>query len=303
MAKIALLFPGQGAQSVGMGREILSASQSASALFDRASNLLGYDLADVCLNGPVEKLNSTAVSQPAIFTASCAALETLQAEKPETFAAIEAAAGLSLGEYTALVFAGALSFDDGLRLVQQRGLAMQAAADAEAGGMVSILGLNAEQVEALCDQTRQDDVLRLANYLCPGNYAVSGSLAACERIAAAAEAAGAMKVIRLAVAGAFHTPMMVPAADALAKTLAKTTFEHPRISVFSNVDSDTHFSPDDLRQTLLAQLTSPVQWEATMRKMLAEGFDEFYEVGPGRVLRGLMKRIDRKTPVNGVEFV
>ena len=303
MAKIALLFPGQGAQSVGMGREMLSASKSAATLFDRASTLLGYDLADVCLNGPVEKLNSTAVSQPAIFTASCAALETLKAEKPETFAAIEAAAGLSLGEYTALVFAGALSFDDGLKLVQKRGAAMQSAADAAAGGMVSILGLDAEKVEALCDQTRQDDVLRVANYLCPGNYAVSGAAAACERVAQAAQDAGAMKVIPLAVAGAFHTPMMAPAADALAQTLAETVFEHPRIPVYSNVDTCAHSSPDDLRQTLLAQLTSPVRWEETMRKMLADQFDEFYEVGPGRVLRGLMKRIDRKTSVTGVEFV
>lgn len=303
MGKIALLFPGQGAQTVGMGRELLARSASAAALFRHASEILGYDLAEVCLNGSAEKLNSTAVSQPAIFVASCAALETLKAERPEVFEAVEAAAGLSLGEYTALVFAGGLSFDDGLRLVQRRGAAMQSASDREAGGMVSILGLDAERVESLCAETAENDVLRVANYLCPGNYAVSGALAACERVAEAATGAGAMKAIRLAVAGAFHTSMMAPAVETLAETLADAAFEHPRISVFSNVDTDAHFDPNDLRRTLLAQLTSPVRWEATMRKMLADGFDEFYEVGPGRVLRGLMKRIDRKTSVTGIEFI
>lgn len=299
MGKVALMFPGQGAQTVGMGKELLELSPAAGDLCRRASEILGYDLLDICLNGPIEKLNSTVVSQPAIFTLSLAALEYFLAERPEIIHDCRAAAGLSLGEYTALVFADAISFEDGVRLVQRRGEAMQAASDAVPGGMVSILGLETEKVEAICDEARGDDILVPANYLCPGNIVLSGATSACQRAAAAAESAGAMKVIPLSVAGAFHTSMMAPAADALRETLDAVEFRPPRIPVISNVDVSPHIEPEDIRNTLLRQLMSPVLWESTIRRLLSEDFDLFCEVGPGRVLRGLMKRIDRKAKTDG----
>jgi [acyl-carrier-protein] S-malonyltransferase len=300
MSGTALLFPGQGAQTVGMGRAAYESSSEVRSLYERANAIVGYDLARLCFEGPAERLDSTVVSQPALFVTSLAALELLRQQSPEAISSCIAAAGLSLGEYTALVFAGALDFEAGLRVVQARGEAMQAASDAVASGMVSILGLDVEQIEGLCDQARQGQVLEIANLLCPGNTVVSGEVAALDRITEAANAAGAMKVIRLAVAGAFHTSLMQPAVERLQAVLANATLTKPRIPVVSNVDAQPHDDPGEIRALLVKQVVSKVLWEASLRHLLGGGVTQFYEVGPGRVLAGLLKRIDRKAPCSGV---
>jgi len=284
-----------------MGKRLYDSLPAARRLYDRAGELLGYDLAKLCFEGPAEQLDSTVFSQPALFVTSLAALESLRAESPDVVLACEAAAGLSLGEYTAMVFAGVMDFEDGLMLVQERGAAMQKAADATPSGMVSILGLERSQVEELCRRVRGDDVLEVANLLCPGNIVISGTNAACERAAEAAPLAGAMKAVPLAVAGAFHTPIMRPADQRLAEVLASVPMRRPRIMVVSNVDARPHEDPEEIRRLLVRQVLAPVLWEDSMRYLISQGFDRFYEVGPGRVLRGLLKRIDRSIPCQSVE--
>lgn len=293
MARTAFLFPGQGAQFVGMGRTAVSQTAAAARLFAEASEILGYDLLQICLEGPKDRLDSTAVSQPAIYVASLAGLEQLRQESPEVVAGAEYCAGLSLGEYTALTFAGALSFADGVRLVQRRGAAMQAAADANPSGMVSILMLDRPQVEALCGQSRDAGPLWVANYLCPGNTVLSGSKEGCARALELAEEQGA-KTATLVVAGAFHTELMRPADQRLAEALRETRFEGARIPVFSNVDAQPHQAAGDFPDLLVKQVLAPVLWEDCVRGLLAAGVDKFYEIGPGKVLKGLLKRIDRK---------
>jgi [acyl-carrier-protein] S-malonyltransferase len=299
-AKPAFLFPGQGAQTIGMGRQLAESLPAARSLFDRANAMLGYDLAKVCFEGPAEQLDSTVYSQPALYVTSLAALESLKATAPDTVAACQAAAGLSLGEYTALVFADVMDFETGLAVVQERGAAMQAASDATPSGMVSILGLDREKVEALCKQAANGEILQVANLLCPGNIAVSGTKAACDRAAAMAPEAGAMRAVPLTVAGAFHTSIMQPAVERLAKKLADAPLRKPRIPVISNVDAAPHDDLSELRDLLVKQVVSPVRWEDSMRRLLADGVNEFWEVGPGRVLRGLLKRIERKADCRGV---
>jgi [acyl-carrier-protein] S-malonyltransferase len=278
-----------------MGRRLSEQYPAARTLFEQANDILGYDLARLCFEGPAEKLDTTAVSQPAIFVASLAALEKLRAESPDIVLACEMAAGLSLGEYTALVFSGAISFEDGLKLVQQRGRAMQAAADATPSGMVSILMLDPDKVREIRDEAARLGVIEIANYLCPGNLVLSGNNAACEKAVELAEAAGA-RVVPLAVAGAFHTRIMEPADEQLAVALTDVVVNSPEIPVVSNVDAQTHSDPGNLKEILVRQVVSPVRWEESMRAMLDAGIDEFYEIGPGRVLTGLLKRIHRKIP-------
>jgi [acyl-carrier-protein] S-malonyltransferase len=283
-----------------MGRQVAESLPAARQLYDRAEKVLGYDLAKLCFEGPAEELDSTVYSQPALFVTSLVALERLRTELPDISNGAVATAGLSLGEYTALVFAGVMEFEVGLRLVQERGSAMQDAADAQPSGMVSILGLDRDKVQALCDQARQNEVLQIANLLCPGNIVISGTNAACLRAADLAPAAGAMKAVPLAVAGAFHTSIMGPAVGRLTAALASAPLSKPRIPVISNVDARPHDDPEEIRQLLIRQIVSPVLWEDSMRYLLGLGLDQFYEVGPGRVLRGLLKRIDRKIPCHGV---
>jgi [acyl-carrier-protein] S-malonyltransferase len=299
--KTAFLFPGQGAQAVGMGQSVSAEVPAARALFDRASDVLGYDLYKLCTEGPAEKLDTTDHSQPALFVASLAALEQLKQSSPDVVDRSAAAAGLSLGEYTALVFAGVMDFEAGLRVVQERGRAMQDASEADHGGMVSILGLQREQIEKLCDEARGDWTLEIANLLCPGNIVVSGNIGACHRVAELATAAGAMKVIPLAVAGAFHTTLMQPAVERLREALADVPLQKPRIPVVSNVDARPHDDPEEIRERLIMQVCSPVRWEDSMRYLLDEqGIMQFYEIGPGRVLTGLLKRIARRVPCENI---
>ncbi len=299
MARVAFLFPGQGAQTVGMARDLCASLPKARQLFDEASEFLGYDLLDLCANGPAERLNSTVVSQPALFVASLAALESLKQSQPQVLDECVAAAGLSLGEFTALTFAGALTFREGLRLVRRRGEAMQAAADRTPGGMVSVLTLEQSKVEELCIAARQNEILQIANYLCPGNYAVSGHRSACDRLEALVAEAGG-RTVRLAVAGAFHTALMQPASEAMAEVFASVTLAAPRVPVYSNVTAQLHGTPDEIRILLRRQITEPVRWEETIRRLLAEGCDRFYEIGPGRVLAGLLKRVQRKVDCQNV---
>lgn len=303
MARAAFLFPGQGAQYVGMAKSLCDSLPAAKTLFERAAEILGYDLLTICTDGPAERLNSTAVSQPAIFVASLAALESLRATQPDAEKEVVATAGLSLGEYTALVFAGALSFDDGLRVVRQRGEAMQAAADVTPGAMVSVVGPELARVEELVTAARGQvpgETLIVANFLCPGNTAVSGGRGACEALEKLAADAGA-RTVRLAVAGAFHTAMMKPADEKLAAALAGVTLRAPRVPVWSNVDARPHTDPAEVRGLLVKQVVQPVLWEGTLRGLLEAGCDRFYEIGPRRVLAGLLKRVQRKAECVNVE--
>jgi len=296
MSQTAILFPGQGAQHIGMGVKIAQHYPAARELFDQANEILQYDLLDLCSNGPAEKLNSTAFSQPALYVASLASLELLRERAPEHLENCKASAGLSLGEYTALCFAGAVRFEDGLKIVRTRGEAMQAASDATPSGMVSILLLDEEKVQELCDRASgSGGVLKIANYLCPGNIVVSGQSEACQRAVDLAEELGG-RAIPLQVAGAFHTSIMESATEKLAAALEDITIEPPEIPVISNVDALPHSDPVEIREILVKQVIHPVRWENSIRYLLDLGIDQFCEVGPGNVLRGLMKRISRKTP-------
>lgn len=296
MAKTALLFPGQGAQTVGMGVALRQRSALAAELFTQASGILGYDLAKLCGEGPDSELGRTVNCQPALFVHSVAALADFLQQHPELEGQIAVVAGLSLGEYSALYAAGSLGFEEGVRLVAARGNAMQQAASAVPSGMASILGLEREQIDALCDASRNDgEILQIANLLCPGNIAISGHAASLDRCEQAAASAGG-KFIRLNVAGAFHTDIMAPAVSALTEAIDRAQLKNARIPLVSNVDASPHRDADEFAKLLTRQIISPVQWEASLRRMIADGVEQFYEIGAGRVLTGTMKRTDRKIP-------
>eukprot|EP00976_Prorocentrum_cordatum_P097208 1190901-Prorocentrum_minimum.AAC.6 len=246
------------------------------------------------------------ISQPAIYVSSLAAVEVLRAQEggQATIDAADVAAGLSLGEYTALAFAGAFSFEDGLKIVKARGEAMQAASDANPSGMVSVIGLDAEKTKALCARATElagDGKIEIANYLCNGNYACSGSIAARDKVCEIAKPEfKARMTVPLAVAGAFHTEYMSPAVETLKGVLAKTTFNTPRIPVISNVDAKPHSDPETIKSILATQVTSPVMWEESMQALLGKGLEESYELGPGAVVAGIFKRIDKKAVVKNI---
>ena len=296
---MAFLFPGQGAQSVGMCKSIYDKYPCAKSLFDRASEILGDDLAKLCFEGPKEQLDSTVNSQPALFVSALAALEMLKEVKPDLVASATHTAGLSLGEYAALVFAGALTFEDGLRVVRRRGQVMQESADRRPSGMASLLMLEREKVQSICDEASSVGQVSIANFLCPGNLVISGEKPAVAKAVELAEAAGG-KTVTLAVAGAFHTSIMEPADQKLAEALASVAIQKPRIPIVSNVDASVHWEPDEIRQLLVRQVVNPVRWEDSIRWLLAQGVAEFTEVGPGKVLAGLLKRIDRKAKCENV---
>lgn len=292
------MFPGQGAQFVGMCGELCKDVPAAKALFDEASDVLGYDLLERCTEGPKELLDSTEVSQPAIFVASMAAVEKLkQEEGQEALDAATCAMGLSLGEYSALCFADAISFADCVKITKARGEAMQAASDAVESGMVSVIGLDREKVAELCEMAaeKSGESIQVANFLCNGNYAVSGSLKACDVVAEIAKPEfKARMTVKLAVAGAFHTEFMKPAVASLEEVLAEVEIKKPRIPVISNVDAKPHSDPDTIKKLLATQVTSPVLWENTMDSMLDNGFETAYELGPGKVTAGILKRFSKK---------
>jgi [acyl-carrier-protein] S-malonyltransferase len=304
-AKVAFMFPGQGAQFVGMCGDTVKEVPAAAALFEQASKILGYDLLQVCLEGPKEKLDSTAVAQPAIFVASMAAVEKLKMEQgQEALDAATCAMGLSLGEYTALCFADAISFADGVKITKARGEAMQAASDAVDSGMVSVIGLDKEKVAELCTAAseKSGESIAIANFLCNGNYAVSGGSAACAVVGEIAKPDfKARMTVKLAVAGAFHTEFMAPAVAALEQVLADVEIKKPRIPVISNVDAKPHSDPETIKKLLATQVTSPVLWENTMALMLGSGFETAFELGPGKVTAGILKRTDKTAPCTNIE--
>lgn len=294
--KTAFLFPGQGAQSVGMGLDVIQNEPRLAEWFERAGRIAGFDLKQYCLEGPEEKLNSTEISQPAIFVYSVILLDLVYQKRPDLKP--DVVAGLSMGEYTALYAAGLVSFEDGLKLVLERGRAMQAAADASQGAMVSILGLDEPKVREICQQASQGELLAPVNFNCPGQIVISGSVNACARAVKLAEQAGAMKAVPLAVAGAFHTAMMQPAADRLRKALEATVIQPPqKVKVIANISAEYYTDAQSIRDGLVKQLVSPILWQKCMERLIADGIETFYEIGPGRVLTGLMKRINRRANI------
>jgi [acyl-carrier-protein] S-malonyltransferase len=300
--KTYILCPGQGAQAVGMGKDYYDASPAARDVFDAANDALGFDLKALCFSGPEEELNQTNISQPAIYVTSVACFRAAVAAGVVRAEDVTAYAGLSLGEYTALHLGGSFSFLEGLKLVQARGRYMQEAAVATPSGMVAIMGADEAAVAALCGQCASGEVLVPANYNAPGQIIVSGAIAACGRFATAAEAAG-FKVVTLKVAGAFHSPLMQSGADRMAAELDRVDVRPPATTVYANVTARPHTDAAAMKKCLIEQIVSPVRWEQTMQSLVAAGEARFVELAPGRVLTGLLKKINRRLPVESLATV
>ena len=300
MAKTAILFPGQGAQTVGMGKDFHDACPAAARVYREAAETLGWDVAAVCFSGPQAELDRTAVCQPAILTTSMAILAAMREAGYAPLANVTATAGLSLGEYTALVAAGSMSFADALRLVQKRGQYMEEACKQNPGAMMSIIGLEDDAVEAVCAEAREAGVVVPANYNSPGQLVISGSVQGVQRAAELAKARGAKRALPLAVSGAFHSPLMEPAAGRLEQALAATAVVSPTMTVIANVSAEPVSDPAHIRQSLARQVKSAVRWSPSMKRLVADGYGQFIEVGPGKVLSGLMKRIAPEAQVANI---
>jgi [acyl-carrier-protein] S-malonyltransferase len=296
-----ILCPGQGAQQVAMGKDYYDQSPEARQVFDRANDVIGFDLASLCFAGPEDRLNQTDISQPAIYVTSVACYHAAVASGAIDKLAIAAWAGLSLGEYTALHLGGVFSFEDGLRLVAARGRYMQEAAVAIPSGMVAVLGADEAAVTALCAEAAQGEVLVPANFNAPGQIVISGSAAACQRATKLGEASG-FKTVPLKVAGAFHSPLMQPAADRMAAELDKVQFTTPNQPVYANVTADRHRDAQSIKRLLVEQIVKPVRWEQTMLRLLeGEGASaRWVELAPQRQLAGMLKRINRRLPVESL---
>lgn len=290
----AYVFPGQGAQFVGMGKDLYETNAEARVLFDKANEILGFRITDLMFEGTEEDLRQTKVTQPAIFLHSVILAKSLGDEfKPDMVA------GHSLGEFSALVAAGALSFEEGLKLVSARAHAMQKACEAHPSTMAAVLALPDDKVEALCAEV--DDIVAPANYNCPGQVVISGTLegidTACEKMLAA----GAKRALKLKVGGAFHSPLMQPAQEELAEAIAAAKFQTPVCPVYQNVDAKPHTDPEEIKENLIKQLTAPVRWTQDVEAMIADGADAFIELGPGSVLQGLVKKINRGVATEGMQ--
>lgn len=290
----AFVFPGQGAQFVGMGKDLYDNNADARALMDRANEILGFSITDLMFNGTPEDLKRTDVTQPAVFLHSVA----LAAALGDSFQP-DMTAGHSLGEFSALVAAGALSFEDGLRLVSARAKAMQKACEINPSTMAAIIALPTETIEKVCEEV--DGTVVCANYNCPGQVVISGENdavdAACEKL----KAAGAKRALKLAVGGGFHSPCMEPARAELAKAIENTKFSTPRCPVYQNVDAKPHTDPEEIKANLISQLTAPVRWTDSVLNMVADGATEFVELGPGKVLQGLVSKISKDVAVSGYQ--
>ena len=283
MAK-AFVFPGQGSQFPGMCRDLYDAHAEAREMCQAADRLLGFSLTDVMFDGTADDLKQTKVTQPAVFLHSVVAQRLMTIEKPDMVA------GHSLGEFSALVACGALRFEDALLLVSARAQAMQAACEQNPGTMAAVLGLPDEQVDELCK--KQDGVVVAANFNCPGQVVISGEVDAIDAACVAMKEAGARRALRLPVGGAFHSPLMQPAAEALKEAILKTDFHKPFCPIYQNVSAEAENEPEIIRENLLKQLTAPVRWTQSVQQMIADGANEFYEFGPGDVLKGLIRKIN-----------
>lgn len=282
----AYVFPGQGAQFVGMGKDLYDTNPLAKEMFEKANEVLGFSITDIMFSGTDEELKQTKVTQPAIFLHSVITAKALGNEfRPEMVA------GHSLGEFSALVAAGAISFEDGLKLVSKRAMAMQKACEKEPSTMAAVLGLSDSEVEAICVKAK--GIVVPANYNCPGQLVISGEIAAVDEACALAKEAGAKRALRLNVGGAFHSPLMESAREELEKAIKETAFSKPACPIYQNVDAKPYTDPEKIKSNLIAQLTAPVRWTQTVTNMIADGASSFKELGPGNVLCGLVKKVNK----------